>query len=258
MSDEKTVTNEDLEKAFNGEVEEKEATEKLAEALEDTKEAAEDLKENLEDAEKKLEEEEDNVEKTRLGRKVKLLQEQFGELNSKIDQLLALQTKVSEKPLEDLNDFETDLEIPLSKSDLEKLLPEILEKNEKKKTETKQNYERVFVTEVLNNLGKNLSEKHHKEVEEILLNNYNQIITGDPKIDALINFTKAERDWAALGKGSKKIPLKQDTPPEHDKDLDGEKIETSSLLNKLDPAAREYAEKLGLSNQDIKKALGIK
>lgn len=258
MSDEKVVTAEDLDNALNADGFSEESKEKLGEVIENAQEKAEDIKENLQEVEKKLEDEDDNTEKTRLGRKVKILQEQFGELNSKIDQLIALQTKTPESLDTEVDGFDTDLEIPLSKSDLEKLLPEILEKNEKKKIETKQNYEKVFVGEILNNLGKNLTEKQHKEVEDILLSNYNEIITGDPKVDALINFTKAERDWAALGKGSKKVALLKDTPPAHDKDEDGEKIEVSNLMSKLDPAAREYAEKVGLSAKDIKKALGIK
>lgn len=252
MADEtKQITDEELDRAANEQLEDEE----VGEVAEKTADELDKVEEELEQVEEKLENTEDNAEKTRLGRKVKQLQDSFGELTSKLDQLIALQQP--KKAIEQEQD-EIDFQIPLTKADLEAMLPELLKKRQEAELAGKQTYEKTYINEVVNVLGKELKDEQHDEVSKIMLEKYNVVVTGDPRTDAQINWLKAERDWYALGKGKRSIKVKEEKPAPHVDDENKETVNDSEVMSKLDPQAREYAERMGLKPDMIKKALKFK
>jgi hypothetical protein len=248
--EERVVTDEELDNALLGGNEQ--------EVVEEVQEKTEEVQEELEEAKEELEKEEDQAEKTRLGRKVKQLQDSFSELNSKLDLLLQQGAGRQEANQAETENDDEEFEMPLTKAELKKLLPEFLAKQQAEETSKKTSYEKAYIAQVLNVLGKDLDDKAHDEVSKIMIEKYNVKITGTPEIDAELNWLKAERDYMALGKKTRKVAVRGEKPPEHVADDKGEHVDAVDVMTKLDPKAREYAESIGMKPEDIKKALGLK
>jgi hypothetical protein len=230
---------------------------KVGEEIKNVGEGTEGEDSKGEGEDKKVEDKELEVDKTKLGRKFKVLQDQFFNLSTKLDALLNMQMSNSKQVDSSQSSDEDDEIITLSK--LKSILPAKLEEISREKDKTKNDYENAFAHEVVNVLGNGMDEGKFNEVTQIMLKDYNEKATGNPKIDAQLAFVKAERDWTSLNSiDKKKINLKEETPSKHIDSTVKVNTEDSFDMNKLDPAARAYAERVKLSPGDIKKMLGLK
>jgi hypothetical protein len=236
----------------------------LGEAADEAAKAAADAAKEVKDLKKDLKDEDDPAEKSRLGRKIKTIEQKFDSLSDKLEQLILLQTLNAEnaerKPEPEQED--EDAEALITKADLQKLIPEYIRKQKEAETGETEKYRKGYIKEVTHKLGVDLSDDEHSAVVKIMLSKYNAKETGDPKIDAQLNFLKAERDWVALGgKATVKSKLRQQKAPGHDDESGADKGKAGvgeDLLKKLDPAAADYAKKMGFTNDQIKKAFNMK
>lgn len=223
----------------------------------------EDIEENLEESEdgdveeeENLEEEpEDNTARTKLGRKVKAQESLISEISTKLDLLINAQVdRVGTGEEAEVED-ELDYDEPLTAKSLKSLLPKLLQEDKVSKTEKQATYEKGFLAEIINQ-GVNMEESVHDGITQVLLDKYNKIITGDPKVDAELAFLKAERDYNLAHIGSKKKSLRGKTAPNVDKP--GKKGAAPKAVNmkKLDKSAQDFVDKLGLDANFVQRALG--
>lgn len=213
--------------------EDQDKTEQESEAVNEEVNEGVPVEEDPEKVEQKRQKDLENAERSKLGRKVKSLEDQIGKL-----------TSLLEKQEED---EEEDEEIILTPKEL----PKYLEKIEEKKKAEHAQYEKDYTGEFAK-LG--ADDTNFQVVWEEMVNNHNSVITGDPSIDAQMNYLKA-----------KNTLLQRNTP---ENKLKGKGKEANTNINvptkmkdkenkpiKLDPEAEEFAKRMGLSEEFIQKSL---
>lgn len=259
MEDEMVEEASPLEVEGEVEVEEVDTSnEALDKAAEETVELEEDLIEEVAEIEEELEEVDepvDNAARTKLGRKVKAMDVKMDDISTKLSLLLSnqidtLEGKQGEAEVED--DF--DYDEPITPKDLKRLLPKMVEEMEQKKNNKKASYEKEFLSALISQ-GSELEESVHDEITQIMLEKYNKIITGDPKVDAELAFLKAERDYSVANVGGKKV-LRGQKAPVVDKPGGQKKVAKAVKIKKLDKAAQEFVDRMGLSTEFVQNALG--
>jgi len=234
-----------------------EALDKAAEEA-GTLDIEEETDENLNEEEERegLEEEpEDNAERTKLGRKVKAQEDLLNDLNVKLDLLLSNKVEGLGKEEELEVEDEFDYDEPLTAKSLKSLLPKLLREDSDSKTKKQATYEKGFLAEIVSQ-GMNMDETVHDEITQVLLEKYNKIITGDPKVDAELAFLKAERDYTLAHTGNKKKVLRSNVAPEIDKPGRKGAAPKAVKMKKLDKSAQDFVDKLGLDAEFVQRALG--
>jgi len=188
---------------------------------------------------------EDNGERSKLGRKVKFLEDMVTQQNETIRNL----QPVVEQPT---NEFEDD-EDPVTRGDIEKII-ERREAAQRQQIETyNQNYNHGLIK-----LGLDLEESEHvatvKAVEKIL----NPSRTGNPEVDAELNFLKA-RSIVLEGKikenAKPKNPLnknKETTPENLGGGADTKTASKTHRMPKLDSAAQDFVKSSGWDADKVK------
>ena len=235
---EPSVTDEALTAALEGkETSEPEVTAKAAEAEPDGQD----------------EQDEDHAEKTRLGRKVKKLEDvmvtkaEFSQLMNKLDTLMA-------KPAEQVSTDKVEMpEYVTTPDDVEK----VIQAREQRMRTDQETYQKAYVSTMVS-MG-NGNEQHDDVVKE-MMTNFNVRRTGNPQIDAELNYAKAQA--AVLSRGATKtVPVKGEKPAAAGVTVGNTNTQRKVTLPKLSAEAESFAAYMirnGMSEESIAEALADK
>jgi len=190
-----------------------------------------------------LKPQDDNAERSRLGRKVKYLEETIVNLTSQLEtQTKLLQSLVERMSPKESAKEEDEEEVITTKKDVLRVLTEA----EKKKMEEKARYENNYV-KTFQSLLMQEDDGIRSDIYKTWNDKYNVVFTGDPVRDAEIGYLKAKVDVLSRHtyKGREETPFQptKSSPSEYSKRYT------------LNPEAMELAQYFGLSDDDIKSAL---
>lgn len=233
------VTDEELEAAAKEEQETPKEEEGKAEEEEKQEEEAKE-------EEKTPDEPDDNRERSNLGRRVKAMEDTVTTLANAVQQFVDNTNKPGEESGES-----DDVEY-LTKKDVESYFTQLRTKEANQLKEYDNTYLRHEVT-----LGMDLSEEEYEEVRQERMANFNVRHTDDPRADAEKNFLLAQNAVLKNKIGGKKPnPLKgkkPEAPLGGPSGSENEGKQEKSII--LDDAAKEFVEKMGMSEESVKKAL---
>jgi len=183
---------------------------------------------------------EENAERSKLGRKVKSLEDTV----TRLERLLELQEKTQAVKTEEDDDDE---DVFITKKDL----PKYVESLEAKKEQTKLQYQQEYTREFAKIGGE---DDRFDEIWEEMLERHNTINTGSPVADAQINFYKAK---AALAESRKPVnPVKGKAKQLKTKtNIPAQMKGKEPTPVKLDPVAAEYVRKMGIKQEFVQKTL---
>jgi len=185
----------------------------------------------------------DNAERSRLGRKVKYLEETITSLTSQLEtQTKLLQSLVERMSPKEPAKEDDEEEVITTKKDVLRVLTEA----EKKRMEEKARYENNYV-KTFQSLLMQEEDGVRSDIYKTWNDKYNAVFTGDPVRDAEIGYLKAKVD--VLSRHTYKG--KEDTPAQPTKSSPSDYSKRYSL----NPEAMELAQYFGLSDDDIKAAL---
>jgi len=190
-----------------------------------------------------LKPQDDNAERSRLGRKVKHLEETIVNLTSQLEtQTKLLQSLVERMSPKESAKEEDEEEVITTKKDVLRVLTEA----EKKKMEEKARYENNYV-KTFQSLLMQEDDGIRSDIYKTWNDKYNVVFTGDPVRDAEIGYLKAKVDVLSRHtyKGREETPFQptKSSPSEYSKRYT------------LNPEVMELAQYFGLSDDDIKSAL---
>jgi len=185
----------------------------------------------------------DNAERSRLGRKVKYLEETITNLTSQLEtQTKLLQSLVERMSPKEPAKEDDEEEVITTKKDVLRVLTEA----EKKRMEEKARYENSYV-KTFQSLLIQEDDGIRSDIYKTWNDKYNVVFTGDPVRDAEIGYLKAKVD--VLSRHTYKG--KEDTPTHPTKSSPSDYSKKYSL----NPEAMELAQYFGFSDDDIKSAL---
>ena len=196
------------------------------------------------------EELDDNRERSNLGRKVKILEDKLSRLDEIAAKLDRISTPKRELPPDD------DAPIPMTARELREFVWKENQQLETFKAQKQREYVQGYLKHEAT-LGMDLSEQEYEEVIKERVANFDVRHSDNPMADADLNFHKALASVLRkkMSKG-KENPLKGKKP---DGPLGGptgtENATRAAVTPKLDKDAAEFAQKMGLSAEQIQKAL---
>jgi len=190
----------------------------------------------------------DNAEKSRLGRKVKSLEETIGTLTRLVeDQRRMLETLVqtrTSKPEEREEDDEELPEIPTTREDVLKILQWYERNKEKQVIEARRQYETAYSQTLISFLNKE-DPSIRDEVQKVWAEKYNLAFTNNPIYDAEKGYLLAKMEVLQRLAKTKSSPQQPTV---------SSSSSTSSSPVNLSKEALELARNLGMSDDDIRKA----
>ncbi len=194
------------------------------------------------------EDEEEHRERSKLGRKVKQLEDVIQQQNERMEMLMAkLETPASTNPYED--------EI-LTEEDWKKYRA-IRKKETEEQTKYSQGYIRNFYAE-----GKKDREGNPELYDEVyneMAVNFNIRYSNDPSMDAALNYAKAKAAVLAKKTASPKLKpnLKGGDKPQASTNIDvkSRAAPEPSEEIELDDEAKEFVRKVGMKTESIREAL---
>lgn len=203
-------------------------------------------------------EEPDQQERTRLGRRLKRMEEQFGQIIDKIDTLGSRQYVLPKDATETGDDLPEYVATGKDVADVVKrMYPKLKKEDLEKEQSDKEKYESGYV----NNFRK-LGLKDGDLYEEIfneMFTNFNNTHTGDPTVDSRINYAEAKASIMA-----KKVatPNKQKSTTKGERTQDSMDLSVTtretthvSEMPPLDDFAKEFMAKTGMKDESAKAAL---
>lgn len=238
---EPTVTDEALTAALEG---------KETSAPEPTVKATEAEPEHPDEGQE--EQDDDHATKTRLGRKVKKLEEvmvtkdEFKQLMTKLDTFMT-------RPAETQVSTEQKAEMPeyvATPDDVEK----VIQARENRIRSEQDTYQKAYVSQMVS-MGQ--GNDAHDEIVKEMMTNFNVRRTGNPQIDAELNYAKAQA--AVLSRQTTKtVPVKGDKAVGTGVTHGVTNTQTKVTLPKLTPEAENfvaYMKRQGMSEESIAEAL---
>ena len=191
------------------------------------------------------EEEEDHRERSKLGRKVKQLEDVIQQQNERMEMLM----NKLEKP-----------HSPVEEEDVPEDVAKWFAAYERKKGTEQQRYSQGYLKSFWVE-GKNDRENDPELYDEIykeMATNFNVRYSNDPSMDAAINYGKAAR--AVLKKQTASVKskpnVKADKPQASTSlDVKSRSVPEPSEDEDLDPEAREFVKKIGMSRESVREAL---
>ncbi len=192
------------------------ASEEKAEIQEEIKEVKEELKE-VEGEELSREEQ---LERTRLGRRLKRQEERLSNLDEKIDRILD-NLERSPREREFIEKEEELPELVTTQDDVRKILRD----EKKRETQGKQRYENDYEKSFRRAGGTDAKAdiNFYNEIANEAYENFNQVFTGNPTVDAELAYNKAKASLLAKKTASTKKEIKAN--------VKGEKSEISTNLS---------------------------
>lgn len=197
---------------------------------------------------------EDNAEKSRLGRKVKSLEEEVRTLTRLLQEqkemMMQLLSRNSRQEVEEEVEEEVP-DVPTTRDDVLQIIQWYEKQKEKRRTVEEQRnrevYEKTFAT-TLSALLEHEDASIRSDIYQVWRNKYNVAFTGDPAVDAVKGFMLARNDVLKSGayKGRAETPQQPTV---------GSRTPTSRTV-KLSPEAERLARFLNFSDEDIEAAMG--
>lgn len=213
-------------------------------------EPAPEIDEGKEEPEKEEEppEPEDNAERSKLGRKVAALESTIQELTSFIRQM-------QQKPTEPEDEFDEDE--PLTKKKFEELLELHNQRQHERQSAYTQQYQRILIR-----AGLEMDEHEHADIINAIERLPSRARTGNPELDAKIDFREAENALLrekVKGASKPKNPLNKNKDTEPEAPLGGG-AETGNdsrprQMPKLDKAAMDFVKSRGMDADRVNKVL---
>ena len=240
-----TVTDAELNAAAEGKTTEEKVVEELPKE--------EPKPQPIEKTPEEVAAEEEHKERSRLGRKLAKVEEELLEQRKQTNELMELlRTQLVPKPQEEKPNLPEYISTPQE-------LDQYLEYREQEKFKKQQQYNQSYARNVMG--FKTNDPDIHSEILKEMDANFRAIPTGDPILDAEINYSKAKAAYyaklASTRKVEKEVPLrggKEEVPT----GLSGSSrvVIKESPLPKLDSVAQEYVDYLrskGMKEDDINK-----
>jgi hypothetical protein len=235
------------EEAYEPEVLEQEDKDRDIEELE---------REKIEDEDQEIEEPDDNAERSRLGRKVKYIEDSVGNLQStlleKMEYLQNLMYSRSSAAGPEASPEEDDDGI-YTRGDLRREITRMKTEEERANSTYNSAY-----SQVIGKLSSDLSEDEFSEIDREFRTSFNFRHSNDPTADAERNWYKAERAVLRkkLAAPKREIPLKTEKPSAPLGGSGGTKVDTKKTSSiKLDAAAREFIRRTGMSEEKAMRIL---
>lgn len=137
----------------------------------------------------------------------------------------------------------------------------VLDERERRKAELSERYQNTFVA-TLNGLAGN-NPKMHKAIVDELVQNFNRKVTGNPQIDARLNYAEAKSSVMAKIAAQKTVEKPKPNVAGNPQpaatgvsaSATAQKGRSSDVWSKLDKEAAEYAKAVGMKEEDIEAAL---
>lgn len=190
----------------------------------------------------------DHQEKSRLGRRLKRMEAQFSTLMQRLEGLQSTPAVTEkEEDLPDQDEF-------VRASDIPKIMERLTEKKQAEQSKYENDY--LYATVSLG-ADENISTELQDAIFDKMQSEFNTRITGNPKVDAELNYRKAMTSVLAKQASTPKNPLKGGKPNEAIGV--GAPTQTpsapASKKVKLDPYAAEFAKSVGMTEEEVSAAL---
>ena len=198
-------------------------------------------------------EEPDQRERTRLGRRLKRMEEQFTQLMDKMDNL-ASSTKAAPYHPEETTTTGDDLpEYVATGQDVVK----VLSLYERKKARDQEQYEKGYVDN-FRKMG-NRDPDNFEEIFTEMQTNFNVKHTGDPSVDSRINYAEAKAavmsKKVAPTRTQKQVTKGERTQASTDLSVSTRETARTQEMPQLDDFAKEFISKTGMKEDSVKGAL---
>ncbi len=202
----------------------------------------------------------DNAEKSRLGRKVKAMEEENKRIKESLDEILKevrSGKQVKSEPVTDKLESDDDEQLPDTIT-----TPEDLERYNRVKAKNEQKAITTYQTKYRSLIKGFETDEHYNDVISLIKTNaeFDKIYTGDPEIDVEINYNKAAK--VVLSKkikagSAKKIDVHGDDGDAPPAGLSGSTrvAKTTDSEIELDEHAKAFVDKVKMSKEDVSKAL---
>lgn len=229
----------------------KAANDKLAEA--EVGSPLEEEKVEKEELQKEVEEPEDQRERSQLGRRVRRVEDSLTTILSKLDSALERREPNYNIPSSQQTSSSFDNDVPeviTTYDDFKKAQKKYRDDETKEQRKYEENYFRK-----LDQLRTENSDLHQETVDEMMAN-FNVKHSGDANVDAELNYSKAQTSLLKKKVGTIKPKVKGEKLTSST-NLSVESRETSATTSEpqLDEFASEYAKKVGMNGESVKKAL---
>lgn len=197
-------------------------------------------------------EEEDHSEKSRLGRKVKRMEEQFSSVLERFDDFMSQRGSIPPQPSPPADELPEFIQTP---EDVER----VVSARERKIEIAQQVYSGNYIKQ-LRGLGNVNTEIHDDILNEMSVNpNFNARHTGNPIVDARLNYAEAKASVLAKKTAGTRpnIPIGGGSPtaPTGISATSRNAVTPTSELPELSEASKEFIRRTGMSEEDVKAAL---
>lgn len=260
-STEETVIDEEQEHSE----EEAESVEEETEELEaEEGEETEALEAGEEEEEEAQPEPSDNAERSKLGRKVKYMEDSLNGIKESIDERMDRMEKLfsqgqqQERHEEQFEDDE-DEEVVLTKKEMREQMQQLMKEQQTQETNSQVQYEKGYLSTIKQLGSEEESEEEFNDIYDEMMANFNKKHSDNPEMDAEKNWLRATK--SVLKKQAAK-PIKKENP------LKGRKPksplgkgggdttpDTSPTTPKLDDVAAEFIRKTKMSDEAVADAL---
>jgi hypothetical protein len=227
---------------------------------------AEPTSEGSEDEEVEADDDlEDQKDRSRMGRRMKRLEGTLEQLLTRMEkdaqqrqvrEYYEAQQLLQRRPERDHDEPNFESDIVTTETDVER----VIDKKERRKVEESERYQNGFVATLHDLAGSN--QKMHKVIVQELITNFNRKVTGDPKIDARLNYAEAKAAVAfkyAATKGADKarpnVAGGTQAATGVSASSTAQKSGKADIWSRLDPEAAAYAKAVKMSEEDIEAAL---
>jgi len=196
-------------------------------------------------------------ERSGFGRRLSTMEKEIQERNDRLDAVLDRMESLAGNSRDNAINDDIDNDMPLTKAELKKLLREERELETKESLHYSQNYLRQF-----SKMGRTEDPEYYDAIFKEMEKNFNNKITGNPIVDAELNYDKAEKALLkkTLASSVKKNPLKGEKIKEAlgvggDSNMGKSKDFVMPKLDKAAAAFMEYAKHKNMSQERIERAL---
>jgi len=187
----------------------------------------------------------DPSERSQMGRRVKRVEDSVNTLVSKLDSFVETLGRTQSYGTQYGNQYQEE--------EIDEDFVRKMTIYEKKKLDRQKNYEKNYVAKV-RQLGSGDSD--YKEIFDEMYNNFNAIHTGDPEIDADINWSKAQSSLLKRKLSPNKPNVKGErNTASTDLGVNATNDSSASQEVQLDDFAKEYVARTGMKQEKVQGAL---
>ena len=195
------------------------------------------------------------------GRKQKTLETQIETLTENVNKMIdgfntnTMQQQTDTHQNTNDDSFDSDEPIPLTMGGLAEVMTKIMSNKQDQNTHQDKAYEDSYM-QVISSLGSTYSDKVHKHIVDRMFKDFNMKHSVNSKMDAELNFAKAEAAVLRDARTRKTNPLKGN---DSNNPLGGstniQQDTNNSVPVKLDAYAQDFIKATGMKEEDAQKAL---